>query len=305
MTPSVRNFLWLLLLASFWGPSFLFIKVAVEYVEPLTITAIRMGIGSLILYAILKFQKVKLPKLKKVWKHFTVAALFQGAIPFTLFAVGEKTIDSSIASIISGSTSLFTMVLAHYFVKNDRFTAAKLTGSCLGFFGLFMLIAPALLVAQGSFFGFFTFILASMCYAIAFVYVKKFIDISKYPPLTVPAIQLFISFLVLSVAALILEDPLSITYVSTPAILSILGLGVFGTALAFTVYYKLISLTNISYIAMVNYIVPVFGVVLGMLVLDEKLAWNSYLGCLMVLFGVMIANGMIKVSKQKNIAAVM
>jgi len=305
MTNSVRNFLWLLLLALFWGPSFLFIKIAVEYVQPLTITAIRMGLGSLILYSILKFQKVKLPKFKKVWKHFTVAALFQGAIPFTLFAVGEKTIDSSIASIISGSTPLFTIILAHYFVKHDRFTKAKLTGASLGFFGLFLLIAPALLTAQGSFFGFATFLMASMCYAIAFVYVKKFIDISKYPPLTVPAIQLFISFLVLTMAALIFEDPLSIQYVSMPAMLSILGLSVFGTALAFAVYYKLISLANVSYIAMVNYIVPVFGVVLGMLVLDEQLAWNSYLGCLLVLFGVMVANGMIKMPKQKNILDVM
>jgi hypothetical protein len=87
--------------------------------------------------------------------------------------------------------------------------------------------------------------------------------------------------------------------------LSILGLAVFGTALAFTVYYKLISLTNVSYISMVNYIIPVFGVVLGMLFLDEKLEWNSYLGCLLVLLGVMVANGMIKMPKQKNISDVM
>lgn len=297
MSNGTRNFLLLLALAASWGPSFLFIKVAVEYVPPIAITAMRMGIASLVLYAILKIQKVKLPKLKPVLKHFTVAALVQGAIPFTLFGVAEKTIDSAFASIFTGVAPLFTILLAHYFILGDRMTKAKFWGAFVGFVGLFFLIMPSLINAHADIFGVVTLTIAACCYSIAFVYTKKFIKVSDFPPLTVPTIQLFISFVVLTVASLIFENPFAISYISLPAILSICGLGIIGTALAFVLYYKLISLTNVSYISMVNYIVPVFGVVLGMLVLDEALTWNSYLGGILILAGVMIANGVINLNK--------
>lgn len=308
MSKSVKNFFLLLLLASFWGPSFLFIKVIVEYIPPVTTTAIRMGIGCLILYIILKFKKVKLPQLKLIWKDFAIAGLLQGGIPFTLFAISEKTIDSSIASIICGSIPLFTMVMAHYFVQNDRFTKAKLIGSSLGFFGLFMLVFPSIFFSDKDLhidsFGIILAIMASMSYSMAFIYIKRNIVVSDYPPLTIPVIQLFISFLVLTSLAFIFENPVESLFSKNlpfPVISSILALSIFGTSLAFVVYYRLISLTSASYIAMVNYMVPVFGVVLGMAVLDEKLDWNAYLGCILILIGVMIASGLIRFTKQKMI----
>ncbi len=297
MNVGVRNFLLLLALAACWGPSFLFIKVAVEYVPPIAITAIRMAIASFMLFAILKIRGTKLPKLKPVIMHFTIAAFFQGAIPFTLFAVAERSVDSAFAAIFTGASPLFSMILAHYFIKNDRMTKAKIIGAALGFSGLFFLIMPSLLKAHADIFGIAVLICAANCYAISFVHAKKFIDINAHPPLTIPAIQTFISFIILAILSLIFENPLAINHISGSAILSLCGLGILGTASAFVIYYKLISLTSVSYIAMVNYIVPVFGVVLGMLILGEALTWNSYLGGILILIGVMVANGVIKLSK--------
>lgn len=297
MTNSARNFLLLVALAASWGPSFLFIKVAVEYVPPITITAGRMAVASLVLFVILKFQKTKIPPLKPLLKTFTIAALLQGAIPFTLFGVAEKTVDSAFASIFTGSAPLFAMVMAHFFMADDRISKAKFGGAILGFLGLFFLIMPQLLKANADIFGILVLTVAANCYACAFVYTKKYINISSYPPLTVPAIQVFISFLFLTIASLIFEQPWNISDVPVAALLSIFGLGIFGTALAFVLYYKLISFTNVSYISMVNYIVPIFGVLLGVIVLNEKLLWNSYLGGAMILLGVMLANGVIKFNR--------
>ncbi len=294
MSSNLKNFLLLLLLASLWGPSFLFIKIAIEFIPPITLTAIRIGIGAALLFTILKFKHRKLPKLKSVWKHFSIAALLQSAVPFTLFAVGEKSIDSSLAAIICGSAPLFTLVLAHFFTKNDRFTKSKLTGSGVGFFGLFILVAPALFGAQATLFGIFAVMIGAMCYAIAFVYVKKFIKMTDFAPLVVPTLQLIFSFLFLLPVALIFEDHSTLKNASPAAIFSTLSLGIFGSALAFVVYYKILAATSATYTSMVNYMVPVVGVVLGMLVLDEQLTWNSYLGCILILVGVMIANGIIK-----------
>lgn len=296
MTNNLKNFLLLLLLASLWGPSFLFIKIAIDFIPPITLTAIRIGIGAALLLSILKFHQRKLPKLKSVWKHFSIAALLQSAVPFTLFAVGEKSIDSSLAAIICGAAPLFTLVLAHFFTKNDRFTKNKLVGSSVGFFGLFILVAPALLGASATIFGIFAVMIGALCYAIAFVYVKKFINFKNFAPLVVPTVQLIFSFLFLLPVALIFEDQSNLKYASAAAIFSTLSLGIFGSALAFVVYYKVLAATSATYTSMVNYMVPVVGVVLGMLVLDEQLTWNSYLGCILILVGVMIANGVIKLS---------
>ncbi len=99
---------------------------------------------------------------------------------------------------------------------------------------------------------------------------------------------------------MVLENPFQINNVSIAAILSIIGLAVLGTALAFVIYYKLIVATSATYFSAVNYILPVFGVVLGMLVLDESLDWNSYLGSIMIIVGVMIINGLLKINLSKK-----
>ena len=299
MNPVTRNFLLLLLLSAAWGPSFLFIKVAVHDVPPIMITAVRMGIASLILYAVLKFYRIKLPALKPILKHFTVAALLQGAIPFTLFDIAERTADSAFASIFRGITPLFTMVLAHYFIVGDSFTKKKLYGGILGFIGLFVLIMPALLNARADMPAIILMIMAASCFSIAFIYTKKFIDVPAYSPLAISAIQLFISFVVLTIASLIFENPWHISHISQHAVISLINLGIISTALAFVVYYKLLATANVTYIAMANYIVPVFGVMLGILFLHEKLAWNSYLGGGLILIGVMTTNGLLSFSKLK------
>lgn len=280
----------LLLFSALCGPSFLFIKIAIVEIPPVTVAFMRVGIGAFLLYLLLKLKKTPLPKLSSSWIHIAIAALFQSAIPFSLFAIGEKGIDSSLASIICGTSPLFTIVLAHFFTENDQFTKMKTVGSALGFFGLCVLIAPTLFFTKTTIFGTFMVLIAAMCYAIGFVYVKKYIEIKKFAPLTLPTIQLFISFLFLLPLALIFENPFVIKDASISAIGAILALSVLGTALAFTVYYQLIALTSATYISTANYIIPIFGAILGVLVLDEKLAWSALFGCVLIIAGVMIAN---------------
>lgn len=297
MTAGAKNFVLLLSLAASWGPSFLFIKIAVEYVPPIAITAIRMGIGALILLIILQIKNTKLPPIKPLLKSFTIAALLQGAVPFSLFGIAEKTVDSAFAAIVGGTSPLFAMVMAHYVFPNDRMTKPKVYGAIIGFGGVFLLILPTLVNAHAEAMGVIVLLGAAICYASAFVYTKKYINISNYPPLTVPFIQMVISFVILTVASLIFEEHASMLNSSKGAIISLCGLGVLGTAIAFVIYYKLIERTSVTYISMVNYLLPIFGTVLGMLVLNEQLSWNDYLGGILVLLGVMTANGVINFKK--------
>ena len=286
----MKNFLWLLLLASLWGPSFLFIKVAVGEIPPLTLVVGRVGIAAALLFIILRLQGRSLPKLGPIWIHFGVMALFQNALPFALINWGEQYIDSALAAILNGTTPLFTILLAHQFIDDDRLSLGKALGVFVGFAGLLVLIAPALFGGvQATAWGLIAVTIAAASYGVAIVYSR--LNLRGQVPLVAPTAQLTLATLYLLPLALIFEQPFSLPTPSATAIGSLFMLAVFGTALAFVVYYRIIERASASYVSMVTYLVPIFGVVLGVLVLDEQLSWNAIVGCALILTGVMIVNG--------------
>ncbi len=285
----LKKILLFLLLSCCWSPSFLFIKIAVNSIPPIMIANLRVAIGGLILYAILRIRKINLPSFGSDWTHFAVMGFFSCALPFTLFSLGEQYIDSSFAAILNGTTPLFTLAIAHFFTDNDRITYEKLLGSFIGFTGIFLLVAPSLFDKTNAVIGVAEGLIAAASYGVGFVYAKK--RIKGFEPLVVPTAQLILASLFLLPFSLIFGSYDNITNTSLAAILSVLGLGVFGSAIAFVLYYKLIAIANATYVAAVNYVLPIFGAILGVIFLNEKLTWNLYLGSIMILGGVMITNG--------------
>jgi drug/metabolite transporter (DMT)-like permease len=290
-----KNFLLLLVLAALWGPSFLFIKVAVAEIPPLTIVLGRVGIGGILLYGVLRLQGRNLPPLGRVWLHFAFAAIVQNAIPFLLFGWGEQYIDSALAAILNGTTPLFTLLLAHMFTSDDRLTPTKTLGTFIGFSGLALLIGPSLLGGvKATTWGLIAVAVASLCYGIAIVYGRR--NLRGLPPMVAPTAQLLLATLFMLPLSLVLEQPFNLPAPSWPALGSLLALGVFGTGLAFVVYYRIMEQTSATYVSMVTYLVPVFGVILGVVILNEQLGWNAYLGCALILLGVMIVNGVFRLA---------
>ena len=298
----LHNFLWLILLAALWGPSFLFIKVAVAEIPPLTLVAGRVGIAALVLLATLWLQGGSLPKSRQLWKHFAVVGFFSNALPFVLFSWGELHIDSALAAILNGTTPLFTMVLAHFFIADDRLTPVKVAGALLGFGGLALLIAPSLLGGvQATTLGLLAATAAAASYGIAIVYTRQ--HLRGLPPLVGPVSQLIMASVYIVPLALIFEQPYRLPMPSWAAAGSLLALAVFGTAVAFILYYRLLERTSATYVSMVTYVAPVFGLALGVVVLAERPAWNAYAGCALILAGVMIVNGVFKMARQKLVGA--
>lgn len=288
-----RNFFWLFLLAALWGPSFLFIKVAVVEIPPLTLMLGRVGIAGIVLYLMLRAQGGNLLPFGRVWRHFAFMALMQHAIPFVLFGWGEQHIDSALAGILNGTTPLFTLILAHFFTNDDRLTPTKVVGTTVGFGGLLVLIGPSLLSGvRATTWGLLAVTVAAACYGVAIVYSRR--HLRGLPPLVGPTTQLLLAALYLLPISLLVEQPYHLPMPSWPAWGSLLGLSLLGTAIAFIVYYHLLNLVSATYLSMTTYLVPIFGVILGELVLHEELGWNAYLGCLLILVGVMIVNGLIK-----------
>jgi len=286
----MRNFLWLLFLALLWGPSFLFIKVAGEDIPPLTLVVGRAGIAAIVLYTVLRMQGRNLPKFGLIWKHFAVMAFFQHALPFTLFNWGEQHISSALAAILNGTTPLFTIILAHILIQDDRMNSAKVMGVLVGFGGLILLIGPSLFSGvQVTTWGLVAVTVAAASYGVAIVYSR--LNLRGQPPLVAPAAQLTVAALFMLPLSLFLEQPFNLPAPSWAAFGSLFTLATFGTALAFVVYYYLIERVSATYVSMVTYVVPVIGVILGVLILNEQLRWSAYIGCVLILIGVMIVNG--------------
>lgn len=281
--------IYLMLLACMWGSSYLFVKIGVSEIPPLTFATGRAGLGALILYVVLRLQGRHLPKWGRIWQHIAVVALIHNAIPYVLVCWGGLYIDSGLAAIITGTTPLFTIVLAHFWVTDDRLTPTKLFGMLIGFAGLPLLILPALTSGvQATTAGILAVLLAALCYAVALIYSRK--NLRGLAPLSAPAAQLMMATIYMLPLSFIVDQSFRLPIPSWPAIAALLAVSVMGTALGFIFFYRLVEIATPSYISTVSYLIPLVGVSLGVLVLGEQLAWNIYTGFAIILGGILIAN---------------
>lgn len=286
-----KNLLLLIGLAALWGPSFLFIKVAVQEIPPFSLVLGRVSIGAAFLVVALLIQRRRLPNDRQLWRHFAVMAMLHNALPWILLSWGEQHIDSALASILNGTTPLFTIILAHFWVKDDRMTASKLLGVLIGFLGLFLLILPSLAAGiQSTTWGLIAVALAAALYGIAIIYSR--LHLRGLAPLVAPTSQLLLATLYMFPLSLVIDRPWTLPDLSAAALSSLVALGILGTGLAFILYYRLIETADSTYVSMVTYLIPVFGVILGVVVLDEQLNRFTIAGFVFILLGVMVVNGL-------------
>jgi len=291
MSPAKRVFL-ILALTAMWSPSFLFIKLVVDELQPFSIVTLRVSIATLILGGILAFKKQALPKDPWFWFHSAIMALFASVMPFVLFCYAEQTIESALAAILNGCSPMFTAILAHLFIPSDRLKPQKVVGIGLGAGGLTALFAPN--IAQGlsgSTLGIMAGAAAAFCYAVSHVYAKKYV--TGQPPFVSPTAQLLCSSLMMLPFMFMFEDPSQIANLSLTAWGGIMGLCLLGTVTAFIIYYKLLEHCGPTAISMVACFFPVGGMLLGFAFLGETLSWAALGASSLILLGLMIVNELI------------
>lgn len=286
----VKDFLYLLLLALLWAPAFLLVKVAIHELPPITMMALRVGLAVAILYPILRLQGRRLPGIGVVWLHFAITGFFSIALPITLISWAEQYIDSALAGMLMGLTPLSTVLLAHHFTTDDRFTAAKGVGVFLGIGGLLILLAPALLAGvQATTWGLAATITAAISYSVGGVYSRQ--TLRGQPPLVTPLAQLACATLYLLPLAWVIERPTTLALPSAAASLAVLSLAVGCTALPYVIYYWVMERMNATNLSMIGYLVPIVAAILGVFILGEAFTWNMAIGGALILLGVLVVNG--------------
>jgi drug/metabolite transporter (DMT)-like permease len=291
----LKNFLWIILFALLVGSSFLFIKIAVQEIPPFTLVLLRSIIAAVILYVVLRMQGYRLFKFIGLWKQLVIVSL-NTSLTLILISWGEQYIDSAIAAILQGTIPLFTIVLAHFFTKDDRLTFIKIIGTLIGFIGLMLLVAPSFINhLQTSIQGLVAIIFSSAIYAGNLIYVRKYIhDIPNIPTLVMPTTMLFLSALYMLPFSLLIEHSFNLPVPSFKAIGALLVLSIIGTALAFWLYFYILERVNATNMSMTSFLIPLVGTILGIVVLDEQLTWNIYVGGVFIIISVMMINEIFK-----------
>ncbi|MEO6046535.1 MAG: DMT family transporter [Candidatus Kapaibacterium sp.] len=279
----------LMMLAALWAPSFLFIKIGLHDIPPITLACARLGLAALLLYPALRVKGGRLPRDRETWRKMAIMGFFASALPFAMISLGETVVDSGIAAIFNGATPIATAALAHFFIAEEHLTPKRLVGVLVGFAGIVTIFLPGLLQGgnAGSVLGMIALAVAAASYGVSIVYARR--NLRGLPPLVGPTMQLGLGALILLPAALGIEGS-RLQVPGLPALGALLFLAIFGTALAYIVYYRLIETSSATFLSLVTYFLPPVGVLLGVAVLDEHASWSAAAGCGLVLAGVLIVN---------------
>ncbi|MEU3274798.1 DMT family transporter [Saccharomonospora sp. NPDC006951] len=284
-----------------WGSSFLFIKVGLDGLSPLQVVAARMGLGALSLALIVAILRVRLPRSARVWGHIGVVSLLLCVLPFSLFAWAGQYINSGLSSIYNATTPLMTLLITLVALRSERPRSGQLAGLGVGLIGVLIVLAPwarASPPGSGGVAAQLACLAATASYGLAFVYLRRFVSPLGVPSTAVAAIQVGIGALALLVTVPFLEDhPVNL---SLPVVASMIGLGVFGTGLAYILNTNIVAGWGATVASSVTFLTPVVGVVLGALVLGESITWNQPAGAVLVVAGIVVTRRPVRARKGES-----
>jgi drug/metabolite transporter (DMT)-like permease len=273
----------LLLLATLWGASYTFIRVAVATIPPITLIAGRTAIAGVLLLVIMHWRGVRMPRDAATWRRFLFQACLNSVIPWTMIAWGERTLDAGLATILNSTSPIFTFFLTLAVSRHEALTSRKLFGVVAGMAGICLIVGMQALAGFGEqLTAQIVTVAAAICYAGAAIFSRGFKGLDPMAP---AAGSLLCGAVVLIPLSLVVEQPWTITP-STNALLALLGLAVFSTAAAFVIYFRLIqTLGSVGTTAQAYLRVPI-GVALGVLFLGEHLSPTAWIGLACVVVGV-------------------
>lgn len=283
------DWLTLVILSFLWGATFLFAKLALDGIPPLTLVAQRVVIAALVLLGVLVIRGERLQTHLPRWRDFLLLGLLNNIIPFTLLFLGQRHLTAGLAAILNATTPIFTVLVLHLLSRDERLTVLKIVGVALGFAGVVVLVGPEALdglshhlVAQLLCLG------ATLSYAFALLVGRRFRDT---PPLVTATGQLVASSLIMLPAALAIDQPWSLAAPSLPALASALAMAIFSTALAYILYFRVLARAGAINAALVTFLIPASAIGLGAGVLGEALLPGHIIGLGLILAGLTTIDG--------------
>ena len=251
-----------------WGSSYLFIKIAVDDFGTFTLVALRLAIGSALLWTVLRIARQPLPRSAHVYGHLVVMAVVNIAVPFLLITWAERSVESSLAAILTSIVPLFA-------------------GLAIGFIGVVVLTGGGLSGASSDLLSEIALVGASLSYAVGAVYARR--SIRGLPPMIPAVFQVTFAMIITGTIAIVVEHPWTIQP-TLAGVGAIVWLGIFGSGFAYLAFFRLLSHWGATRTTAVAYLLPIVAIALGFLVLGEQIDARTVIGTLLIIGGVALVN---------------
>jgi len=281
------EFALLALLALFWGSSYLFIKVALETIPPLTLIAGRVSLAAALLYAVARWQGHRLPTDVATWKQLFVQCFFLCLGGWAVLAWGQQFIDSGLAGILNSTSPIFVFFIILLWTRHESVSGLRLAGALLGLAGVVLIIGVDALRGFGTqVTGQLAVLLSAVLYAGSAIYGKRFANL----PSTITASGTMICASIVLIPLSLMVDQSWTLAPSAKSLAAALALAFISSCLALLLYFRLIKTLGSMGIASQAYLRVGVSVVLGVVVLDEQVGWTVGFGLVAVVMGVIAIN---------------
>jgi len=295
MTP--RSWLDMGLLSFLWGMSFLFYDMALDGLSPLAIVFGRCGIAALFLLIMLRATRAQLPREPRLWAALIVMGLLNNALPFFLIVSGQSQpgFHGGMSSIFNSTVPLFTVIIAQFFLADEKITAPKIAGILLGMTGVTVMMARDAFSGDGGLLIGGSFVLmAAFSYGVAGVWARRFAGV---PPMQIAAGQQISATAWLVLPVFLLDKPWTYSAsVPVSSWLAIAGLGVFATALAYVLFFRILRTAGATNVSLVTLLIPVWAIFFnatirqGTLAVWETITLAQWVGMGLIALGLAVLN---------------
>lgn len=289
MTARQINWLLFYTLVFMWGTSFLVTSIAVDQFSPIQISTLRITLGAFTLLLAARIKGKKLPRDLTSWFYLALFGVVGNALPFFLISWGQQSVSSGTTGVLMAFMPLITMILAHYLVENEHLNRYKILGCCLSFCGVALLLGPQI-EGSHSIFAQLAIFCAASSYAANTILIRK---LPKFDPIVGGAGMLIAASLI-SMPVAIYQGFDNINSPTSSAIYAVIWLGVVPTGMASILYFALVERAGPSFIANVNYLIPVLAFFSGIAVLGEEVTVLSLVSVAIILCGIAITRKPVK-----------
>ena len=275
------DYILLIILALIWSSAFFNIKIATDSFGPITIAFLRVFFGAIPVLFLCFYKRIKIEAFSKDWYWFALIGFINLVAPFFLIAYGVKSVQSNLAAILMSTTPLSSTVLGHFFTKHEKFDFIKTFGILIGFSGIVYLFSDNFLINDNNLLSALLILLGSTCYVIGGVLTLK---ISKKKNENVTGSILIWAIIILMPLILFIEKPWDTTP-SVKSSLSVIYLGLVATGLAWLLRFRILKKNGLIFQSQVSYLIPIFGIILGYIFLQEIITPKIIVSLLAVLVG--------------------
>jgi len=280
--PKLTDYLLLTLLALIWASAFFNIKIATFSFGPVTIAFLRVFFGAIPVLLLCYYKKIKIEAFSKDWHWFAMIGFINLVAPFFLIAYGVKSVQSNLAAILMSTTPLSSTILGHFYTKNEKFNFIKTFGILIGFSGIIYLFSDNILIDENNFISALLILLGSTCYVVGGVLTLK---ISKKKNENVTGSILIWAVIILIPLTIFIEQPWTLNP-RLDSTISVIYLGLVSTGLAWLLRFRILVNNGLIFQSQVSYLIPIFGIFLSYIFLDELITTKVLISLIAVCVGI-------------------